>query len=358
MKINYPGLLPPERLPSGSMRYRVRVRGNKSKRIRIYCSPEHEKFREQYLSARAGIAPEKIDDTDIQEIGIHGSLGWLLVKYMAWFEKQVKEGRKSHKTLKKKRNLFTRLDPYLDMNATIPEHQLIKLQDAMSSTPAQADALIEALGVMFKWAIKRKMLKEEYTGNVDRIYKKGKGAKPWTAADLKKYLGYHKIGTKAHTAIQVLLWTGCRVEDLTVLGRHNECIIEGVEAVRFQPLKKGSSEVVVPLTPQMKASTRALKVQGKTYLLGHKGKPYSSGDSMSSTFIGWCKEAGLEGRSAHGVRKALAELLTELGCNQYILMAILGHSEARTSEIYTREVNRWKLAIDGMARLQVSHGWF
>lgn len=33
-----------------------------------------------------------------------------------------------------------------------------------------------------------------------------------------------------------------------------------------------------------------------------------------------------------GARKGFAELLAELGFSQYEIMAILGHSEARTSE--------------------------
>ncbi len=78
---------------------------------------------------------------------------------------------------------------------------------------------------------------------------------------------------------------------------------------------------------------------------------------MSAMFKSWCKDAGLAHLSAHGVRKGLAELLAELGCSQYEIMAILGHSEAKTSEVYTRRVERWKLAKSAIERINVSHAW-
>jgi hypothetical protein len=53
----------------------------------------------------------------------------------------------------------------------------------------------------------------------------------------------------------------------------------------------------------------------------------------------------------------LAELLAELGCSQYEIMAILGHSEAKTSEVYTRRVERWKLAKTAIERVKVAHAW-
>jgi hypothetical protein len=38
-------------------------------------------------------------------------------------------------------------------------------------------------------------------------------------------------------------------------------------------------------------------------------------------------------------------------------MAILGHSEAKTSEVYTRRVERWRLAKAAIERVNVSHAW-
>ncbi|WP_348645675.1 tyrosine-type recombinase/integrase [Nitratireductor aquibiodomus] len=200
-------------------------------------------------------------------------------------------------------------------------------------------------------------LQQNPARGIKPIYRKGDGAKPWKAADVRNFLKVHLPGSKAHVALSVLLWSGCRIEDLTVLGREHECRIEGIEALRWTPLKKGSTEVSFPLLAPLKDATRAMKVQGTTYVLGRGGKPFASGDSMSAMFKRWCKDAGLAHLSAHGVRKGLAELLAELGCSQYEIMAILGHSEAKTSEVYTRRVERWKLAKSAIERINVSNAW-
>jgi len=239
----------------------------------------------------------------------------------------------------------------------IPQEKLITMQDEMAATPAQADAFIEAVAVMYDWAKKRKHVSSNPARGIDKIYEKGEGATPWKAADVKKFFAKHKLGSKPHVAISVIMWTGARIEDLTILGRKHEQVIDGVEAVRWTPSKKGSSEVTVPLLPLLREAIRAPKVQGGTYVLGRGGKPYSSGDSMSAMFKTWCKEAGLPHLSAHGVRKGLAELLAELGCSQYDIMSILGQPEAKTSEVYTRRVEIWKLALGAMSKIDAAQIW-
>ena len=69
---------------------------------------------------------------------------------------------------------------------------------------------------------------------------------------------------------------------------------------------------------------------------------------MSQRFSKWAREAGLENRTAHGIRKAVGQLLAEAGCNQYQIMAIHGHTESRTSEIYTKSASRPELARKAM----------
>jgi integrase len=355
MKVNYPGLLV-ERLPSGQVRYRVRPKGDRAKRIRIHCGPGHEEFSKQYSLARLGVEPDPIKK--LSEYAIARSIGWLVNAYFEYLEERVKAGTTSHKTLKKKRNLLQRLLQDPDRVMEIPREKLIEMQDKMGATPAQADALIEAIGVMYEWAMDRRYIKANPARGIKSVYRKGEGATPWKAADVKRFYAAHKIGTTPHVAMSVLLWTGCRIEDLTVLGRNAECVIEGIEALRWLPFKKGSSEVTIPLLPPLRAATRAPTVQGQTYVVARGAKPFASGDSMSAMFKRWCVDAGLPHLSAHGVRKGLAEVLAELGCSQYEIMAILGHSEAKTSEVYTRRVERWKLAQVAMERVNVSQAWF
>lgn len=354
MKVDYPGLLE-EPLPSGGIRYRVRVQGEPKRRIRIHCKPGDEDFQRQYLAARAGEKPVPLKAAS--DYAKEKSVGWLANLYFEHLEKRVMAGTASAKTLKKKRNLLNRLLVRPDRRMLIPQEKLIEMKDDMAATPAQADAFIEAVAVMYDWAMKRKHVRSNPARGIEKVYEKGEGATPWNAANVKQFFAKHKQGTKAHVAMSILLWTGCRIEDTTILGRSHECVIDGIAALRWQPSKKGSTEVVIPILPPLKEATRAPKIQGATYLLGRGGKPYSSGDSASATFKGWCVDAGLPHLSAHGVRKGLGELLAELGCSQYEIMAIHGHSEAKTSEVYTRRVERWKLALKAMDKVAKSKAW-
>lgn len=355
MKIDYPGLIK-QTLPSGTEIYRVRPQGQHSKRIQITGEFGSDEFIRQYWIARRGEKPEPAKKSSEQEAP--RSIGWLVQSYIEYLEERMKAGTTSPKTLKKKRNLLKILTVEPDKKMLVPREKLIEKQDQMGATPAQADAFIKAVNVMYEWAIERNYIKENTAKGIKPIYRKGNGATPWKGEDVKKFFKKHKQGSKAYIAMNILLWTGCRIEDLTILGRKYECVIDGIEALRWTPPKRGSTEVSLPLFAPLKAATRSATVQGNTYVLGKGGNPYASGDAMSATFKSWCRQAGLPKLSAHGVRKGLAELLAEFGCTQYEIMAILGHSEAKTSEVYTRRVERWKLAQGAMGRVSENVTWF
>nr|WP_274706836.1 tyrosine-type recombinase/integrase [Allorhizobium sonneratiae] len=305
--------------------------------------------------ARRGIKPDPLKKPSEQ--ALPKSIGWLVAAYLEYLEERVKAKTTSAKTLKKKKNLLSRLTVAPDRKMLIPREKLIEMQDAMGATPAQADAFIEAISVLYDWALDRKYIKENTAKGIKSIYRKGDGATPWKAADVRKFFATHKPGSKPHVAMSILLWTGCRIEDLTMLGPRHECVLDGVEALRWLPMKKGSTEVTIPLLDPLRKAVRAPAEQGKTYVLSRSGKPYASGDAMSAMFKRWCKDAGLDHLSAHGVRKGLAEVLAELGCSQYEIMAILGHSEAKTSEVYTRRVERWNLAKTALAKVGNKGVW-
>ena len=342
-------------MPSGATRYRVRVKRNKAKRITLTLTPDDAGFYEQYLAARAGEAPEA--STALSETITRHSLAWLVAAHLEDYQRKVDQGHNSQKTLNKKRYLLNPLLRFDDMKMIVPKPVLIKWRDEKGETPAQADALMEGLRVMYDWAIERDIVDTNPAREIKRIAKRGKGAQPWSIDDVRQFLKHHPIGTKPHAAFYVLLWTGCRINDLTHLGRGNELEIDGVPAIQFQPTKKGSAEVTLPLAPDLVKATRAMKVQGKTYILGRGGRPYASGDVLSGMFIRWCREAGLENRSAHGIRKALGEILAELGCTQYEIMSVHGHNETRTSEVYTKSVSRFRLAQSAFNKLESGGGW-
>ena len=350
MKVKYPGLLA-EKLPSGATRYRVRVEGNKAKRIPLTITPDHPQFVEVYLAARAGvrISPESTPE----ERAIRGSIGWIAAKHLTSLERSVEAGVASPLTLKKRIGVMKVLtDRYADYASDMPQSKLLELRDEFVATPARADSIIEGIRSMYRWACERQLCDVNPALGIARIDKGKGGAVPWTSDDLLKFRERHPPGTTPHLCLTILMFTACRIGDAIKLGRQHETNLEGVRALRWQPTKRGSAEVTIPILPPLYRATRAVKVLGDTYLLNSKGNAFSTPDSLGNMFRRWCSEADLKGRSAHGIRKAAGHLLAKEGCSQYQIMTIHGHTQAQTSEIYTKGIERWRLARDAMSALE------
>ncbi|NSX55259.1 hypothetical protein [Parasulfitobacter algicola] len=115
--------------------------------------------------------------------------------------------------------------------------------------------------------------------------------------DLKVYCE----GTTEHLCLTLFMFTACRISDTVVLGRGNEFERSGIRDTGWQPKKKGSAKVEIPILPPLYKATLAVTVHGSTYLLTKQGKPFNSPDALGQMFRRWSKEAGLEARSSHGI---------------------------------------------------------
>lgn len=350
MKIDLPGLLK-ERLPSGGYRYRVRVEGNKARRVRLNVGPDHPEFMEHYRAARVGIS--LTPETPPDERALRGSIDWLVAKHLADLGKKVKAGQFSPLTLKKRRHLMKRFcDLYGPYSLNMPTAKIIELRDDMVATPAAADSMVEAIRSLYRWACDVGICDVNPAIGVRKIDRGNGGAVPWTADDLRQFRQHHVAGTKPHLALTIFMFTACRVSDAIRLGRKNEFTRDGVMGLSWQPAKRGSAKVEIPMMPPLYKATRAAAVVGDTYLLNRKGQPFSTPDSLGQMFRRWCVEAGLKNRSSHGIRKATGSFLAQEGCTQYQIMSIHGHTEPKTSAIYTQGAERWTLSKDAMQRFK------
>jgi integrase len=67
-----------------------------------------------------------------------------------------------------------------------------------------------------------------------------------------------------------------------------------------------------------------------------------------------CNEAGLPQCSAHGLRKAAARRLVEVGCSTSQIPAITGHASLQEVERYVRAADQVRLADQAMAGVIVA----
>jgi integrase len=78
--------------------------------------------------------------------------------------------------------------------------------------------------------------------------------------------------------------------------------------------------------------------------------------ASSSTFGHWfrehCDAAGLPHCTAHGLRKAAARRLAEVGCTAHEIAAITDHASLREVERYTKAASQKRLASAAMAKMK------
>ncbi len=360
VRVKYPGLIE-DRMKSGNIRYLVRVKGSPSQRITLSVTPQDEGFQKCYLAARSGVklAPEKTS----AEKATRGTVAWLAHSYIAHLGQMVKAGQASPYTLKQRKPFadeliafkstsgMSRQKPYAELPMMIPHDELIKFRDHFAATPGKAKNMFKFLRAMYAWAVDRAYCDSNPALAIKVVYKSAGGARPWTLDDLEQYRKVHPFGTPAHLCLTLFMFTACRIGDAIEIGRANEFKQDGQLWLGWQPNKKGSRYVEIPVLPPLKKAIRAQSVIGKSYLLTAHGKPFSSPEGLRNRLQKWCEEAGLIGRSSHGIRKAAGHLLSLHGATQYEIMSVHGHANASTSEIYTQGVERRRLAASATSKL-------
>lgn len=347
MRVDFPGLLR-EPLPSGGTRYRVRVEGNKARRITLSVTPEHPDFAEHYYAARRGVKLAKADPIEAER---PQSLAWLISLYEDHMSVQVSANMLSPLTYKQRAHILKRLkNAYGAKPMQMGRVHVVNLRDSLAHTPGAADNTVKTVRAMFAWAVQRGIVPENPADGVGKINPGGKGAKPWTTADLRRYLSAHPRGTMAHRYLTLLTFTACRISDAVWLGS-DQVDNDGGEAwLEWQPVKAGSSFVSIPMLPPLAEAVDGLE---GPFIRRESGDPFTSPEGLRNRLQKWVRQAGLADRSSHGVRKAAATLLSENGATEHQIMAVLGHSSPRTSEVYTRSAQRRRLARDGLSGLSI-----
>ena len=355
VKVRFKGYVP-ERLPSGEMRHRVRVEGNPKRRIRIPVGPEHPTFSEHYYAARAG---STVDAPPAPPPVARYSADELIQDYLAWIEGQVLAKLMSPLTLKQRKSLLARAMDVTDdqgdrigsLHVDLPPEAFVLIRDSWAGRTAQADNTLKGLSAAYKWGIERRRVLVNPVAGVRKVHVSKGGATPWSAEDLKAFLKTHGKGTTARRWLFLAMFTAGRISDTVKHGRKHEVTRDGRLWLDWQPQKRGSAFVSIPIAPQLLEELRAPTVEGATYLLSQHGRPYRTPESLRRMIQAWTAQAGLMSRSQHGVRKAMGELLAEAGCTQHQIMSVMAHTKPATSAIYTENADRRRmaaLAMDGI----------
>lgn len=348
MRVDLPGLLR-EKLPSGQVRYRVRVAGNKAKRIALHVRPGDPAFLEHYHAARAGVAMQP-EATAFDAATPH-SVAWLSYGFEEAMQARVRAGLLHPGTLHQRAAFYARLRAeYGAKHMSMPRSAVVRLRDKLTATPGAADNMVKAVRALYAWAMDQGHVTDNPAAGIGSI-NRGTGATAWTLDDLAKFRARHQIGTMAHLALSLLTFTACRIDDVIRLGPGHVVTRDGLPSLHWQPGKRGSAPVTVPILVPLQRAIDAQLIPGPAFLLTAHGKPFASSAAFGNKFRGWVAEAGLIDRSPHGIRKASGELMALAGASQYHIMAAHGHTQAKTSEVYTKGVDRTRLAAEAVQML-------
>lgn len=218
------------------------------------------------------------------------------------------------------------------------------------ATPFAQRNFLNTLRAVLKWALEEGRIPDDPTLGVTRPKAKPTaGFATWREEKVALYEAHHKVGSKARLALGLLKYTGQRRGDIIRMGERMIHASEHGEELDITQEKTGTT-ITIPVHPKLREIIDATPMVGvKTFLVTQFGKPYTA-PGFSNWFRQMCDEAGCHGLSAHGLRKATATTLAEIGCGDKLIASLLGHRSAAVVSIYTCAADQKVLAREAMRR--------
>lgn len=230
--------------------------------------------------------------------------------------------------------------------ATMTARNVNRLMEKMADTPAAANNLLKRLRTLFDYAILLGMRKDNPAKAVDSVKAKGDGFHEWTEAEIAKFRKRHKLGTKARLALEIFLCTAQRRSDVATMGE--DAAKPGY--VRVRQLKTDAL-LSIRMHRDLRAAVEACPSGKPTFLVSSRGTPYTK-ESLGNWFKKQCVEAGLPHCSAHGLRKAAARRMAEIGLSNQLIKSITGHTTDSEVARYTKNADQARRADRAMEHLE------
>lgn len=304
-------------------------RYGKGPRIRLRGEYESPLWLEDYAAARRGQDRSSTPPTH------KGTMRWLIARY----EESGRFLRLSPETRKMRSRVLKGIcETGGDVAfASVTSRDIMAGRVRREATPFAAMNYVKIMSQLFGFAVDAGYVEENPAAKVDKSAPASEGHHVWTIEEVQQYQAKYPVGTQARLAMDLLLYTGLRRADAVRLGRQH--VKDGV--IRFRATKNGV-EIVIPVLKPLADSIAATKTGDLAFLITSHGRPWVK-ESFGTWFGERCAEAGVPGR-AHGLRKAGATFAANNGASEYQLAAMYGWKNPRMAEVYTKKVNRSKLA--------------
>ncbi len=328
---------------AGKRTYRY-VRKGKGPRIPINALPGTADFALQYADALNAIT-----GGTAQISAPRFTFRYLVSSYFgsAGFQRLGKETQRVRRRVIEQ---FLHQVAAADYRKITPQH-VIELLEEKARVPEAAMARLKAIRAVLKFAVRRKLLKENVATSVDvtayfkeELQRASRGHKPWTRELISKFFSVYELGDREHLLMSLLLFTGCRISDAAMLGpaHDRQGFLVWNETKGREIYAKDAT--IVPIPAPLRMAIDAAPTGDLVYMVTEIGLPYSV-KGLGQWFVKRCKHAGIPaGYSAHGVRKAAATFIAEGGGTENELMAMFGWTQSKQARLYTRTADNKRLA--------------
>jgi integrase len=223
----------------------------------------------------------------------------------------------------------------------ITAEQVIALRDKYADKPGTANAIMKALGALYKWAGKpgRRYVKESIVEGVDRL-EMGEH-EPWPEWLVEQALNDKEV----RLPVGLLYFIGQRIGDTVRMGPQN--LVRGAIHVVQQ---KTGTKLTIPVNSRLARIIEEDAPKGAMlFMLNERGKPMKE-QALRLRLQKWARTRGVD-VVPHGLRKNAVNALLGASCTVAEVSAITGQS-LQMIEHYAKQRDRADLAESAVIKME------
>lgn len=234
--------------------------------------------------------------------------------------------------------------------AQMRRRHVLEIKAEMAATPQQANKTLKRLSQLMDLAVEMEWRTDNPVKGVKRFPKDPDGFHTWDEGEIAQFYETHEMGSIAHLAMTLILYTGASRSDAVMLGQGN--MRDGRIIYRRRKTKKNPEgfEVNIPVHPYLAETLAHVRADAFTFLETQQRKSRSS-NGLGNDMRKWCDQAGLPLCAAHGLRKAICRRIAEVEGDPFKVMAVSGHHDLKEVQRYCEKFGRIAKADSAIASL-------
>lgn len=230
----------------------------------------------------------------------------------------------------------------------LPKHIRAR-RDEMMDRPEAANGMVKALRQLYKFAVPYDLHDRNPATEIEYLSSGSEGFHSWTLGEIEQFEEKHPVGSMARLALALALYTGQRRSDIVQFGKQH--VRDGwLVFTQHKNRNRHPVRLEIPIVPDLQRIIDASPTGDLAFLVTAFNRPFTS-NGFGNRFRKWCNEAGLPQCSVHGLRKAAAARLAEMGCTEFEIMAITGHRTSKEVTRYTRAASQKTRAESALKRM-------